>query len=248
MRRALPLARRLAVLLAAGAAAAWVPPAAAGLFSVTPVRIYMTPRDRAVAITVANESDEELVMQADLFVWKQKPGGEDDLTPTDDLIMSPPIIKLPPRARQVVRLALLQRDASPDQKTYRLVVREVPEAKKAEKDVQLQIALAFNMPVFVTPPGAKRQLVCRTERAAADTVRAVCENSGNAYAQPREFTLTSSAGEKLVTRDTGGYLLPSIKRSFDLKRAEGPIPAGAAKLVVTLDDGTSQTFDVDVGR
>jgi fimbrial chaperone protein len=223
-------------------------PALAGLFSVTPVRIYMTPKDRAVAITITNEGDEELVMQADLFDWKQKPNGEDELTLTEDLILSPPIIKLAPKARQVVRLAGLQRVPTIDQRTYRMIVREVPEAKPAEKTVQLQIALAFNMPVFITPPTAKRQLVCGVERIATDAVRAVCENTGNAYAQPREFVLSKVAGEKLAVRDSGGYILPSIKRSFDIKRADGPIPEGNAKLAVTLDDGTAQSFDVTIGR
>ena len=238
------VAATVAAACALGAAA----PAWAGLFSVTPVRIYMAPRDRAIAITITNEGDEELVMQADLYQWKQKPGGEDDLTLTEDLILSPPIIKLAPRARQVVRLALLQRDGSADQRTYRMIVREVPEAKPADKAVQLQIALAFNMPVFITPPGAKRQLGCGVERVAPDTVRAVCENTGNAYAQPREFVLSSAAGQKLAARDSGGYILPSIKRSFDIKRPDGPIPDGGAKLAVTLDDGTTQSFDVTIGR
>ena len=222
--------------------------AEAGVFSVTPVRIFMAPRDRAVAITVNNEGDDELVMQADVFAWKQKPSGEDELTPTEDLILSPPILKLAPRARQVVRLALLRPRPTAEQLTYRLVVREVPEARPADKNLQLQIALAFSLPVFITPPGAKRQLGCSIERVAADTVRAACENTGNAYVQPREFVLTNSAGQKLAGRDSGGYILPSIKRSFDFKRAEGRIPAGSAKLAVTLDDGSTQNFDVTVAE
>jgi fimbrial chaperone protein len=233
--------------LLAGLAMGAAGPALAGLFSVTPVRIYMVPRDRAVAITITNEGDEELVMQADLFEWKQKPDGEDELTLTEDLILSPPIMKLAPKARQVVRLAVLNRAPTPDQRTYRMIVREVPEAKPAEKTVQLQIALAFNMPVFITPPTAKRQLTCGVERAATNAVRAVCENTGNAYAQPREFVLSSGAGEKLAARDSGGYILPAIKRSFDIRRADGAIPQGAAKLAVTLDDGTTQSFDVTIG-
>ena len=47
-----------ALLIALPAADAW-----AGAFTVTPVRIYMTPRDRAVALTVINEGDAELVLQ-----------------------------------------------------------------------------------------------------------------------------------------------------------------------------------------
>lgn len=223
-------------------------PAWAGLFSVTPVRIYMAPKDRAIAVTINNEGDDELVMQADIYLWKQKPDGEDELTLTEDLILSPPIIKLAGRTRQVVRLAMLKPQPSADQQTYRLVVREVPEAKPAEKTVQLQIALAFSMPVFITPPGAKRQLTCDAQRSAPDTVRVTCANSGNAYAQPREFVLTNAAGEKLATRDSGGYILPSIKRSFEVKRADGRLPAGSAKLSVTLDDGTTQSFDVKIAE
>lgn len=222
--------------------------AEAGVFSVTPVRIYMAPRDRAVAMTVNNEGDEELVMQADVYAWKQKPGGEDELTLTEDMILSPPILKLAPRSRQVVRLALLRPRPTTEQLTYRLIVSEVPEARPPEKNLQLRIALAFSLPVFITPPGARRQLGCSVERVAADTVRTTCENTGNAYAQPREFVLTSVAGEKLASRDSGGYILPSIKRSFEIKRTEGPIPAGKAKLAVTLDDGSTQNFDVTVAE
>jgi fimbrial chaperone protein len=240
--------RQAALCTAVALAAGFVPNAWAGLFSVTPVRIFMTPRDRAVAITITNEGDEELVMQADIFTWKQKATGEDDLALTDDLILAPPIVKLAPRSRQVVRLARVNAEASPNQQTYRLVVREVPEARPADKNVQLQIALAFSMPVFVTPPSAKSELACSAERASADSVRVKCANTGNAYVQPREFTLLTAAGEKLAGPDNGGYILPSVSRSFTVKRAEGRIPAGNAKLAVTLDNGTTQSFDVKLGE
>ena len=218
----------------------------AGQFTVSPVRIYMDPKDRATALTLTNEGNEELVMQADVYLWKQKPGGEDELTLSEDLFLSPPIIKLAPKARQVVRLAMLRPPKSGPQLTYRLIVREIPEALPADKPIQIQIALAFSLPVFITPPAAKRELGCMLERIAADTARIDCENSGNAYAHPREFVLTGAKGEKLASRDTGGYILPGIKRSFELKRAEGNIPGGKAKLTATLDDGATQTYDVTV--
>lgn len=231
-------------LLAASLAA----PLQAGQFSVTPVRIYVAPKDRAAAVTITNESDDELVMQADVFVWKQKPDGKDDLTLSEDLFLSPPIIKLAPRSRQVVRLAMLRPPKTDRQLTYRVIVREIPEAKPAKKTVELQIALAFSLPVFITPNGAKHKLGCAVERSGENTVKAVCENTGTAYAQPREFVLTSSAGEKLASRDTGGYILPDIKRSFEIKRAQGRIPGGNARLAVTLDDGSTLTFDVTVAE
>lgn len=219
----------------------------AGNFTVTPVRIYMAPRDRATAITITNEGDEELVMQADLYEWKQKPGGEDDLTLTEDMFLSPPIIKMAPKSRQVVRLARLIPVQSTRQITYRMIVREIPEAKPA-KDLEVQIALAFNIPVFITPPGAKAKLGCTVERVTANSINAVCENTGSAYSHPVAIVLNSTAGEKIASNESGGYLLPDIKRSFSIKREGSAIPAGAATLAVTLDDGTTETYAVAIAE
>jgi fimbrial chaperone protein len=218
----------------------------AGVFSVTPVRIYLSPRDRAVAVTVTNDGDEELVMQADIYTWKQKPGGEDDLVLSEDLVLFPPILKLAPKARQVVRLAMMGTPPVERQGTYRLIMREIPEAKQAEKNIQLQVALAFSLPVFITPPNVKSRLDCTAERSAADAVRIACANSGLAYAQPREVSVSSAAGTKLASRESGLYILPGVRRSYDLKRADGPIPGGKLKVGVTLDDGTTQDYDVSL--
>jgi len=237
----------IARALAAGAlACSLAGPALAGVFSVTPVRIFMATKDRATAVTINNEGDDELVMQADIYVWKQKADGSDDLTLSEDLILSPPILKVAGRSRQVVRLAMVSPPASAQQLTYRMILREIPEAHAADKKVELQIALAFSLPVFITPPGAKRDVECTIARAAPDAVQVRCGNRGSAYAQPREFALAGAGGEKLAGLDTGGYILPGITRAFEMKRSEGRIPGGQAKLTVNFDDGTSQAFDVTV--
>lgn len=216
--------------------------AAAGVFSVTPVRLYMTPRDRAIAVTLTNEGDSPVVLQADINAWSQKPDGTDELVLTDDLILAPPIIKLAPRARQVVRLALLKPADASRQLTYRLIVREVPEALPQDKEIQVPIALALSMPVFITPPAAKRQVECTANRGDAKTLNVRCSNSGTAYAQVREATV--SRGEKVLARFEGGnYILPGAVKTIGLK-AEQPVPAGEGKLVVTFDDGQSITTSV----
>ena len=228
-----------AVLLAAATS---MLPVHSAQFTITPVRIFMSPKDRAVAVTVSNDSDEEVVMQADLYSWKQKADGSDDLALTEDLILTPPIIKLAPRARQVVRLARLTPPPAGVQQTYRLIMREIPEARSGAQ-IQLQVALAFSLPVFISPPGVKRDLQCGVERAAPDQVRAVCSNAGTAYTQIRALEVQDDKGAKLAARESGGYLLPAVKRSFDIKRGDGKIPGGRVKLQVGLDDGTTQSFE-----
>lgn len=233
-------------MLQAGLAAATILPAGAAEFTVTPVRIFMTPRDRAVAVTVTNEGADEVVMQADLYSWHQKADGSDELKLTEDMVLSPPILKVPGKSRQVVRLARLVPAPTSEEQTYRLVVREVPEARplRAPNEVGVQVALAFSLPVFITPPGAKRSLQCELKRAGAESAQAVCENNGRAYAQARSFALLDAKGDRIALRDSGGYILPGVKRSFEITRTSGRLAAGPMKLQVALDDGTTQAFEV----
>lgn len=215
--------------------------ASAGVFSVTPVRLYMTPRDRAIAVTLTNEGDTAVVLQADINSWSQKPDGTDELVLTEDLILAPPIIKLAPKARQVVRLALLKPADASRQLTYRMIIREVPEALPST-GIQVPIALALSMPVFITPPAAKRQMDCSTSPADATAVNLRCSNTGTAYAQIREAAI--KRGEQTLAKFEGGsYILPGASKTVSLK-GEKAVPAGQAQLVITFDDGQNLTTSI----
>ena len=231
----------LLALLLLGIATALPLSAVAGAFSVSPVRIYMLSRERAVAVTVVNEGDTEVVLQADLNAWTQKPDGTDELNPTDDMILSPPIIKLAPKSSQVVRLALLKPADASRQLIYRMIMREVPEAvSMIDRTVQLPVALALSMPVFITPPPAKRIMDCVT----APNLTVKCANSGSAYAQVREILI--KRGTITLARFEGGtYILPGAQKVISLK-GETAVPPGVAQMSVSFDDGKSQIFEVMV--
>ncbi|HSV46032.1 MAG TPA: fimbria/pilus periplasmic chaperone [Ramlibacter sp.] len=224
------------------------PWAAAGLFSVSPVRIYMTPSDRAIAVTLTNEGNAEVALQADLYTWAQKPDGSDDLVLTEDLIVAPPIVRLAPGARQVVRLARLVPPDLARQLTYRLIMREVPEvtAPKVDKGMvlQLPIALAMSMPVFITPPAARRDVQCQLAPIDPQSFSALCQNVGTAYAQVRQVLLLR--GEQELARFEGGtYILPGARRTMSLK-ADKPVAAGPALARFVFDDGKTTELPVRV--
>jgi fimbrial chaperone protein len=240
----MPRSLRALALAALLAGSLWASSAAnAGSFSVSPVRLYMTPKDRAIAVTLRNEGDTEVVLQAEINVWSQKADGTDELTPTDDLILSPPIIKLPARGTQIVRLArLVPADAS-RQLTYRMIIREVPEIK-AKPGLNIPFALAFSLPVFITPPLAARQMACSLAKTEAKTAALTCTNTGTAYAQTRDVTLKYAGGTS-VKLNGGGYVLPGAKKIIPYT-AENDIPSGAARLEVKFDDGKAFESDIDV--
>lgn len=224
--------------------AAAVMPAIAGSFAVTPVRIYMTPRDRAVAVTLTNEGDSPVALQADIHVWSQNADGKDELVLTDDMILSPPIIKLAAKARQVVRLALLKPADASRQLTYRLIVREIPEAVASKTNtIEVPIALALSMPVFITPPIAQRDISCQAGRDGA-ALAVTCSNSGSAYAQVREIVLKRGDGE-LARFEGGTYILPGARKVMLIRPAQ-PVAAGTADMTVIFDDGKSQTLNVSL--
>ncbi len=232
------LAAALLLGLTAGAQSAL-----AANFSVTPVRIYMKPQDRAVAVTITNESEEPVVLQADIYAWSQKPDGTDGLVLTDDLILSPPIIKLMGKARQVVRLARLAPPDASRQLTYRMIIREVPEALPKKEQIQVQIALALSLPVFITPPAAKREMSCAPSAGPAGALNVTCENKGTAYAQVRE--IVAKQADHVIGRFEGGaYILPGAHKAIPLK-LDGRLPGGRLQLVVTYDDGRSEPFEAN---
>lgn len=234
-------ARCLAGLLGAWLMLGAVPPAAAGVFTISPVRLHLGPRDRAVAVALSNDGDSLLVLQADLFAWGQDGQGADVLTPTDDLVLSPPIVKLAPGTRQVVRLAMVVPRDAERQMTYRLVMREVPEALPAAAGVSMPVALAMSLPVFVTPRAARRELHCELQRAGPQ-VQARCENRGSAYAQLRELRLMRG-GTPVARFEGGAYVLPGATRAIAL-RGEADLASGPAQLVLLFDDGTQRTDDL----
>ena len=229
------------MLLFALSFALWALPAAAGVFTISPVRLHLGPRDRAVAVALGNDGDSPLVLQAELFLWRQDAAGADVLTPTDDLVLAPPIVKLDPGTRQVVRLAMVvPRDAT-RQLTYRLVMREVPEALPRAPGVSVPVALAMSLPVFVTPPAARRDLACTLQRDGAQLL-AQCENRGSAYAQVRELRL-SRAGQPLAHFNGGAYVLPGASRPIALQ-SEPDVAPGPAQLALLFDDGTRRTDEL----
>ena len=217
----------------------------AATFTVTPVRIYMKPQDRAVAVTITNESDTPVLLQADLYTWTQKADGTDETVLTEDLVLSPPIIKLAAKGRQVVRLARLKPADQKRQLTYRMILREVPEAAAAKDKIQVAIALALSMPVFITPAPAKREVSCDAARADGETLNVACANKGSAYAQVREVIVKQ--GDQILGRFEGGaYILPGARKVMSIK-TRNAVPGSRVQLVVTYDDGRSDSFDVTVG-
>ena len=207
----------------------------AGSFSISPVRVFLEPRQRAAALTIVNSADTEVVLQADVLRWSQDGAGQDRLEPSDDVIVSPPILKVPAQGRQVVRLARLVQPDPQRQLTYRLLLREVPDTSRAvQPGASLPIALVLSIPIFLSPAGAQPDVRC--ELHSGQPLEVTCRNDGRAHAQLRELSILRE-GRTLGRFEGAVYLLAGSRRVLPLKPGDPAVwTPGEAQIQLRLED------------
>jgi fimbrial chaperone protein len=218
-----------AALLATGMLAA-ADGAAAGALSVAPIRIELSPAKRTAVLTVRNQDDSPVVVQARPAAWSQVQG-EDQLDDTGELLVTPPIFTIPPKGQQVLRIALRREPDPARELDYRLVLAEVPPAAAAET-TGLRVALRITLPVFVAPQAHVAADLAWSHRWLADGALEIqAHNRGTAHIQILGFDVQSagSAAGKLHT-DTPHYLLPGTVERWELHGGDGA--ARDAQLII----------------
>jgi len=126
------------------------PANAAAQLTVNPVVIRLPASVLATSLKLHNDGGKEAYLQAEIFEWSQ-PQGDDVLTPTRSLLVSPPVFKILPGKTQVVRIGRLKPEqAQVDERSYRLIVSEfLPKGQVAE--ARINTMLKLSLPVFVPP-------------------------------------------------------------------------------------------------
>ncbi|TDG02260.1 molecular chaperone [Paraburkholderia guartelaensis] len=196
--------------------------ARAATLQISPVMLELQADGNAAALTLRNPGGRPLYGQVRVFRWDQV-DGEDTLTPTRDLIASPPLIQVPPQTDQLVRL--VRADAAPvaAEQSYRLLIDELPSPGDAPAG-GVTIRLRYSVPVFVEPAAATGQ-----PRLAWHLVRAPngwalrVGNTGSRRAQIGAVELVNAAGKVyVISKGLLGYALAGRSGQWGV-----PLPADA---------------------
>jgi len=110
--------------LAAVVMFAAAPASAAGL-QVTPISLDIPAQEQSQAMFLSNSGRTTLRAQVRVQAWTQS-GGAEKLDATREIVASPPIVEIAPGARQMVRIVRLQPAPAAQEKTYRLIIDELP--------------------------------------------------------------------------------------------------------------------------
>lgn len=188
----------------------------AGSFQVNPVRVELTAQEKSAVIRVLNTGDETVTIQSQLLAWSQQ-DGSDQLIPTREMLVSPPIFRLKPGATQIVRVGLLRQIDDHRELCYRLQIEEIP-SPPAPDFKGLQVALRIGMPVFVKGKDkAAQDLHFSVSKPVNGNLGLSITNQGNAHAQLYELTIHAKDGQALAAFNNSFYILPGQRRSMSFK-------------------------------
>lgn len=195
-------------------------PAHAGSFSISPLRVELSATATTGALTLRNQEDAPIVVQAEAMLWEQV-DGQDRLTPTRDLLVSPLVFTMPGNGSQLLRVALRRPADAGRELSYRLILTEVPQPASPEF-TGLNVALRVSLPVFVAPAAETAPRLEWTASPAADGALAVtARNSGNAHARILRFEVAPATGAAAARlQEVTAYLLPGQSRTWTFDKQQ----------------------------
>ncbi|HVN42743.1 MAG TPA: molecular chaperone, partial [Steroidobacteraceae bacterium] len=213
-----------ALLLSCGAALA-------GTFSLSPLRLDLSGGAKTAVLTVHNEESTAVLMQADVFFWEQPEGGEDKLTASRDLLVSPAVFTLPPNGSQIVRVAL-RRGTDPQRElAYRLSLQEVPQPASPDFN-GLKVALRMTLPVFVAPAAAATpQLEWSAHVDDQSRIVVTAQNTGTAHARILNFSVAAASGTAATLEQPAlAYVLAGQSRHWTFENPKNDKTRKGTKL------------------
>ena len=207
----------------------------AGGLQVSPVSLQIRPTQNAEGIWLTNSGTTPLSAQVRVFQWLQQ-GGEDLLSPSTNLTVSPPLVEIPAGSRQLVRvLRTGPAPAAGTEATYRLIIDELPNEeteaapqpassgdKKSPAVLTMNFLMRYSVPVYIGSASedqikaAGSALQFSIEKTSKDWVLLV-RNTGAVRAQVADVQAIVGANQALPLREgLLGYVLPGSSMRWSL--------------------------------
>jgi fimbrial chaperone protein len=222
-------------------------PIDAASLQISPVSVRFAGDQQASSIALQNMGDAPIYGQVRVYRWEQK-DGEDVLTATRDVIVSPPIVQITAGATQAIRLVLTPATRRGVEGTYRVLIDELGrEDGGAAQGVDIR--LRYSVPVFLAPllaPGAAAPrddaldwLVFRKDGSWMLRVR----NDGAIHAQLGAVDFSNRAGVKFdISKGLFGYVLAGRERLWKLPVDDKADLAGALSVRAVINARAPTSF------
>ncbi|HTM63534.1 MAG TPA: fimbria/pilus periplasmic chaperone [Gammaproteobacteria bacterium] len=170
------------------------------------VRIYLSQNNSIDTLKVTNPDNTPTNVQAQVYAWTIK-DGKDDLTPTSDIIVSPPIMRIPPNRTQLLRVGWRQPTPLATEKMFRLFIMEItPEKPLTQTGVRIRLRLG--VPIFIAPANPVYQLNWSSQGLSGNKFKVKASNTGNVHVNIASADLVTDDGKTVGNFPGSTYVFP----------------------------------------
>ncbi|QQR88796.1 MAG: fimbria/pilus periplasmic chaperone [Myxococcales bacterium] len=221
--------RQTLLTLLACAAASIGGAAHASTFNVNPTRLDLKSVKSSAMLALRNTSNDDLRFQIEAFEWKQSLDGKVELKPTQDVIFFPRILSIDAGKARNIRVGLnkasrknkqADNGALSREKTYRIIVQELPSRKTKQDAQQIQILTRMSIPIFVAPKTPITKVSLGKATAKEGCFSFDVKNEGNVHTMMGEVLvkgLGPSKQELFSKTLPGWYVLAKDKRRYEVE-------------------------------
>jgi fimbrial chaperone protein len=182
----------------------------------------------ATMLWVENQGSEPVTLQIRSFAWTQAEG-KDVHERQNEVVASPPIAKLTAGQRQLIRIIRRAPAMPGGERSYRLLIDELPapvgttESTRATANLAMQ--MRYSIPLFTRGATATEpQLSTRVLHESGQRFLEI-RNSGTGHARLVNLRIRRGAHETPVNHGLVGYVLPGAVMRWPLP-ATAPIGGG----------------------
>lgn len=208
--------------------------ALAAPLQVSPVSVDLTAPGQTSTVNLRNEGDRPVNIQVRVFSWSQV-NGEDQLTPSRDVVASPPAATLQPGTTYTIRIARIAPPLKSGEETYRLLVDQLPEVNLRRSAASVDMVLRYSIPVFFTERSAGADLQWNISREGKSLI-AEATNVGNRHAKLAGLAVASAGGKVSFGEGLNGYVLPGSTRRWIVSAGAQRIQPGTSVNVTAKGD------------
>jgi fimbrial chaperone protein len=182
-------------------------PAVAGGLQVSPVTLELPAQGGASALYIVNQGAAPTSVQIEAFAWRQGKSGE-TLVASDAIAISPPLAQLKPGQRQTVRLVVKPDPSAAAERSFRLIVSELPGGARTHA---VRMLLQFSVPVFAGDPNAAAKVEWRA-RPRPDGIWIIAHNAGTKRAKLRDLEFKVANKGLYKSKSPLAYVLAGATR------------------------------------
>lgn len=210
----------LLALLGAAVVSSPLPAQAAGI-EVQPISVELSAKLPSDMLAISNRGLEPVRFQVMAFEWKQKPSGEMEFAPTQDIMFFPAMMTLNPQEARNLRVGATIKPGDKE-KTYRIFIQELPRMIVPDDPNGAAVGMLtkVSVPVFIQPAAPNPAPGITGLSMSGNTVRFSIKNSGNAHVRPKAVSLkVKDAASQLVHEETlrSWYVLAGGVLEFEAK-------------------------------